>query len=364
MRAYPLESYFAQTMHHEHINAQLKVQHDSHLARPFEKNIIQHMATTEYRQFRAYLDQGDLRQAIQLAEIQSMSGPGNSEFWLTQLATALTRAKKYQEAVDAATRALASAPRAPWALLARATALRNQRNFKAALDDFREALAAGESRLEQRARTGCLECLAGMQRWDELLEQANEWLPGQDGYEWRARAYTGLGRNNEAVEEYRKWLQECPDNRNALWGLTELEIQREGLEPVISRLRRIARIPSRPQIYREIHASLLRRAGREDEAIKEYRNLLSSSGDIKAIRKQAFILAKSGRENEALPLLEEFLRIDPADPYAHASYIAASKRINEEKRARGFYFGLLQQHPDQKHLYGKIRRLGKKPDRS
>jgi tetratricopeptide (TPR) repeat protein len=76
-------------------------------------------------------------------------------------------------------------------------------------------------------------------------------------------------------------------------------------------------------------------------------------------KKQVFTMAKSGRENEAIPLLEEFLRDEPEDIYLNSSYIAACKRIGEAERAINFYQKLLSLFPDTKTLYGRIRTLYK-----
>jgi len=117
------------------------------------------------------------------------------------------------------------------------------------------------------------------------------------------------------------------------------------------------RIPSIPRVYREIYASLCRRAGKPEDALQEYEKLESGGVDPKIQRQQAFTLAKSGREKEALPLLEESLRADPNDKYLHASYKAACGRIGEVERAVNFYQALLGQHPGVKSLYGHIRRM-------
>ena len=68
-------------------------------------------------------------------------------------------------------------------------------------------------------------------------------------------------------------------------------------------------------------------------------------------------MARNGREREALPLLEDFLREEPRDMYLHSSYAAACKRVGKTERAINFYHELLGLYPDEKSLYGRIRKM-------
>jgi len=49
---------------------------------------------------------------------------------------------------------------------------------------------------------------------------------------WKVKALAGQDRLNEAIDACHRWLEIQPDNRRGMWALTELEIQRDGLEPV------------------------------------------------------------------------------------------------------------------------------------
>ncbi len=70
-------------------------------------------------------------------------------------------------------------------------------------------------------------------------------------------------------------------------------------------------------------------------------------------------MAKSGRETEAIPLLEEFLRLEPQDVYLNSSYVGACKRVDEAERGINFYNKLLGLFPQVKSIYGRIRTLQK-----
>jgi tetratricopeptide (TPR) repeat protein len=285
---------------------------------------------------------------------------GGSEFWLTQQAIALTLARQYRGAIEAADQALALAPLNIYALLARADARRGAGEFEPALADYEEAARRDDPRTAARAIAGQLECLAALKRWErvlELLPAGNERVPV---WRWRVRALRGLGRDAAALAACEEWLRASPDLPDALWQLTELEIARDGLEPVLERLGRLARIPSRPPIYGEIYASLCRRAGRAEAAVKTYAKLAAAAPDPRVLRQQAFALAKSGAEARAIPMMEELLRLKPDDMYLHSAYGAACDRAGRLEQALRFYEELLRLFPDQKGLYGRIKRIGRK----
>jgi tetratricopeptide (TPR) repeat protein len=173
---------------------------------------------------------------------------------------------------------------------------------------------------------------------------------------FEAAALAGLGRTQDALARCRRRLEIQPHLPAAVWQLAELEVASDGLEAALERYRRMARIPSLPPVYREVHASLARRAGRTEEAIRAY-DSIGDSGGSRVQRQRAFTLAKSGRDSEAIPLLEELLRQDPRDRYLHSSYGAACRRAGEIERAINFYNALLGLHPEEKGIYGRLSRL-------
>jgi Flp pilus assembly protein TadD len=145
-----------------------------------------------------------------------------------------------------------------------------------------------------------------------------------------------------------------------LWLTAEIEISCDGLDAVRERMGRMAKIPSKPPVYAEIYASLCRRAGIGDAAVEQYEKLQTRGDASRAIRQKAFILAKSGRENEAIGLMEELLRADLKDHFLHSAYGAACGRAGELDRAKSFYRELMDANPAEKGLYGRIRAIDKK----
>jgi tetratricopeptide (TPR) repeat protein len=301
------------------------------------------------------MDEGRLEDAARYAEAQ-LEGSEPNAFWLTQKAKARVRSSDYDVALQAGRRALELEPNNLYAVAVTADALLGKRLYQDALPYYEELLPS--SRLSRSGRRGVLECLSGMGQWERVLERLAEWRVSQEqALAWKVRALKALDRRSEALETCERWLELKPDFPAALWERTELEIQRDGLEAVRQKMGRTARIRSLPQVYREIYASLCRRAGQTEEAIKTYEQITATGAQTRIQKKQVFAMARNGKEREALPLLEELLRKEPKDIYLHSSYSAACKRIGEVERAIDFYNELLGLYPDEKGLYGKIKTL-------
>jgi tetratricopeptide (TPR) repeat protein len=314
--------------------------------------------SNQYSHYKDLLSQGQFGEAARFAEQAHHEGNPENPFWLTRQAAALTRAGECAQALTVAERALALSPANPYAVLCVAEALFGLNRSKEALDYY-ELIAADDShKAATVARKALLQCLAELRIWDRILELIGIWdMPPDQVYQWRVKALDGQERADEAIETCHQWLGKQPDAPRALWALTELEIRRDGLDAVLARMARLARIPSRPTIYKEIYASLCRRAGKPELALKQYEKIVHSTSNTSIHRKQAFALAKSGREPEAIALMEELLRLNPKDFYLHSAYIPACKRVKQLDRALAFYQKLLESHPEEKSLYGRMRKL-------
>jgi tetratricopeptide (TPR) repeat protein len=312
-----------------------------------------------YRDFQELYGQGRYPEAARYAEQETRKEPGSEHFWLTQQAKALIRASDYKSALEVGGRALALRPDDPFAVAVTADALLGLERLEDALPRFEELLRS--PRLLEKGRKGALACLGGLRRWSEVLERLAAWgSPEQDALPWRVKALSGLGRHEEALECCRRWLEVKPHHPPALWARTELEVRTQGLEAALQTMSRLARIPSLPGIYGEIYASLSRKAGRPEEAMKAYERIGAQGEQARIQKQKAFTLAKSGREPEAIVLLEELLKLEPGDRYLHASYAAACRRVGELERAINFYNQLLGRHPEERTLYGRIKGLQKK----
>jgi len=312
----------------------------------------------KYSQFIQLMRQKRYEQAFAFAERQYLLEEKQSIFWLTQQAVALNKASKCDKAHKIACQALDIQPANLYALEAAADALLGKGKYKEAQAHYKEIVSAQEERLKVRAQKGVLECLVHTRDWQEILNSITQWhLPEKENIRFKVKAYIGLKKYSEAEQTCRDWLKLMPDHPQALWELTELEIKRDGIDAVLFRLGKLVKIPSLAPVYKDIYASLCKRVGKYDLALKQYEKLETSGAQQRIQRKQVFILAKSGKEREAIPLLEELLRKNPADIYLNSSYSAACKRISQVERAVNFYIKLLQLFPEVKSLYGHKKRL-------
>jgi tetratricopeptide (TPR) repeat protein len=311
-----------------------------------------------YDDFKHLLRERRFREAVAFAEAQAFSAAESPTFWLNQQAIALLHWGRAAEAEKIAEQALARDPSAVYSLLIRSEAQLKYGAAASALAGFQEA--AHHSVVLARARKGILDSLLALRRFEEALIQISGWeLDAEVAYPSRVKALGGLGRFADAAAVCREWLGVSPDNRRALWLLCEIEYRMDGIEATLAKYEKLAKIPSRPPIYGELCAMLYRKSGDAQRAAGQYDRLAGKSGDPAIARRRAFALAKSGRESEALPLLEELLRSDPADRYVSNAYVAAARRVRCLDAAWKFYHELLARFPDQKQLYGRIRKIGK-----
>jgi tetratricopeptide (TPR) repeat protein len=321
------------------------------------------MQSAAFNEFKQFLQSRNYRDALALAQTQALNAPAGNGFWHAQQAVVFNRMKQFDKAREAAEKSLSIAPANPWTYGTLGDALSGEGNDSEAISAYENALAhaGNDARIGKRVAPRICERLLHAKKWGRL----RAFIPAaplreEDRLRFEAHAFRAEGRIDEALEACRRRLQHAPDNRDALWFMTEIEIEREGLEAVRARMGRLAKIPSRPPVYGEIYASLCRRAGVADEALKQYDKLQSRGGGKSAVRKKAFALAKSGKEREAIPILEELLRSDAHDYYVHKSYGAACARIGEIQRALSFYEELLSANPSEKALYGYSKALRKK----
>jgi tetratricopeptide (TPR) repeat protein len=318
---------------------------------------------TTYDKFKSYLRSRNYSAAFETAEREALKNPAQKVFWMNQQAIALINAGNTKEALEILKKALSIDPQNPWTLLFYSDARQKSGDITGALSGYEELL--GNEKLFRRAQRGVLECLIHLGEWNKTLDCISQWnLPPEESYKFQIQALTELKRTDEAFSLCNQWLQISPDNKSALWHLVMLEISRDGLETVCLKYERLAKIPSKPPIYGEIHAYLCKKSGKIDKAVNQYQKLQTKTQDPSILRKKAFALAKSGQELQAIPLLEELLRISPADTFLHSSYSAACDRSSNLERAWKFYHELLSLNPDDMRLFGRIKKIQKKLEES
>lgn len=314
------------------------------------------MFSERYLEYKKLISNKEYLKALLLAEEEHLRVSDGKVFWLVQQANALIKLKRISEAVAIAESALNVAPQNAWTLLTLAEAYRVNGDFARALELYEEVYLSLGS--EPAAKFGLLRCLVDKKDWERLLEKLSQIeLDEKEVLEYQLKAYSGLKDEAKVLLCVNRLLEICSEHRQALWEKTKIDIKREGMEGVLSKLARLVKIPSCALVYHELYAWVCKESGEMDKAISEYQRLVPSTSS--ALRQQAFALAKSGREQEAVPIMESLLSDNPSDVYVHSSYVAACTRISLQERAISFYSELLQKNPQQKNLYGCISRLRK-----
>lgn len=312
--------------------------------------------SSEYNEYRVLFRKGRYIEAAGFAETAYLEGNRNNPFWLTRQAVALIKIREYKESLEVAEKALSLNPSNPYSMLAVADALRGLKRTDEALRYYEEII--GDPKIMFFAQKGILSCLEEKKEWDEMLRRMGQWeMPKNSAFAWKVKALAGQKRWDEAIEICGQWLAVQPDLPQALWALTNLEIQRDGLESVLKKMGRFAKIPSRPSVYKEIYASLCKKAGKPELALKQYEKLTRTGSDIWNQRQQAFALKKSGKLSEAIPMMEELLKLDPKDYFIHTSYVSACKKSRQIARALKFYEELVESNPEEAKLYGRIKKI-------
>ncbi len=310
----------------------------------------------KYDEYRALFRKGRYIEAAGFAETAYLEGNQNNPFWLTRQAAALIKIREYKESLEVAEQALSLNPSNPYSMLAVADALRGLKRTDEALRYYEEIM--GDPKITFFAQKGILSCLEAKKDWDKMLGHMRKWeMPRNSAFVWKVKALAGQKRWDEAIEICGQWLAVQPDLPQALWALTNLEIQRDGLESVLKKMGRLAKIPSRPPVYKEIYASLCKRAGKPELALKQYEKLTRTGSDIWNQRQQAFALKKSGKLSEAIPMMEELLKFDPKDFFIHTSYVSACKKSHQIERVLKFYEELVELNPEETTLYGRIKNI-------
>ncbi len=312
------------------------------------------MANSEYLKYKKLFDQGRYQEAVRFAELRHLEGDPKNPFWLTRQAAALSRDQRYNEAFDVAQQALSLNPANPYSILAVADALAGLKRMDEAIIYYEEIV--GEKKVSFSARNQMLYCLGAKKEWDKILYLIKQWnIPENMMLKWKSKALEGQNRVDEGIKACKKWLEIEPDIPQGLWILTRLEVERDGLETVLKKMKRLSKIDSRPYVYKQIYASLCKTAGKAKLALKEYEKLSCTGSNINNLRNQAFSLAKTGRETEAIPLMTELLKINPDDFYIHNCYIAACGRMGQLEDALKFYKELFEANPAKNKLYGRIK---------
>jgi tetratricopeptide (TPR) repeat protein len=133
----------------------------------------------------------------------------------------------------------------------------------------------------------------------------------------RAEADDKRGADEEARQDYQRWLASDPSDRDAITSSIEFWESQRDFSKAIELLRTLHRTDAdSTAVFDRIALDLLR-AGRFEEAEKEARALSTSRPEDRAARRTlAAALDAQGRNDESRALLQKLIDEDPDDPAA------------------------------------------------
>ncbi|MBN1984040.1 MAG: hypothetical protein JW795_21095 [Chitinivibrionales bacterium] len=285
------------------------------------------MVSQKFARFCEVYNAAHFQEAAEFAGQQAGITDNYREFWLMQQAKALSKAGDYCAAFEAADQAVQIAPTDRFCHCARADAAVKVGKLDEALAEYAELL--NDPQLSARAQSRLLNCVNSMpDKSDQILQFFDHWQkPQSETFAWKVRALVVLKRHEEAHVVCQQWRALFPDDPETLAQIEELENDLD--------------------------------TGAESAVDGGQKTAATTHGDAAAptVRMQAFLLVKDGKEQEALPLFEELLRLNPKDNFVHNSYVAAVLRIPAAARADAFYAELIKRYPDEKLLCGRARKI-------
>lgn len=209
----------------------------------------------------------------------------------------------------------------------------------------------------------CYQKLGKQERALELVRLALEQSPKAE------RVLTGAGNvlraagcNEEALKCYRQALEVNPESRFALRQVIAMGRQSKGDEHLAKEIESLRRIPTRaknPYLY-ELLGDIRSAQGEVREAVAEYEAAFERDrSNVYLLKRLAFALAKTEKIDRAYELFKEALMKSPADFYLNQSFLSAAKKLHQEEDAHEFYQRLLRRYPNERRIYGRLRKLAK-----
>ena len=279
------------------------------------------------------LQRGDKKAAHETA-LQVLAEDPDQAVALTVVGMIALDKKQYDEAVENLKRALELVPSGYRAgRLARAYELAG--NLEKALAVLRQAL-------EQNPRDGF------------LLRQYNK-------LDQKAAAQSPLAETQGRSEPP---AADIPEEKDHFPYAEQMRAKLKGLEPsdAAAQLQKVIKVGERklnPYLYLLL-GDLHRERGDEEGAVEAYRQAYElDHQNLQALSQYLFALRRSGRKEDAWPLLKELLSWRPDDVTAKSSLLKDAGDLNIEEEAALFFEELLEKYPERKELFGAIRKLRK-----
>lgn len=307
---------------------------------------------TSYDEFKLLLKKGSFREASLVAKRAAEAGGRDAVFWCNQQAQALLKGNKPKEALRIALQVLENDPENCFAMLAAAEAHFLLGKIGDAQTYYHTA--SGCTATFEEGKKGIVNCLIKLKRFTDALDEMDG-CPrlGSFWFPLKIRALSGLGRIGEAVAECTRWLDGAPNDRTAQRVMFDLDVAYLGEDAALVKYETLAKTASKMSIYRVLKNELLQRCGKGDAVENK------KPAELFLLSRKAFTLAKTGRERDAVQLMEVVLRKDPCNEYVNNGYIAAARRIGYMVPAMKFYQELSRLHPEEQGLHHYVRKVSK-----
>lgn len=220
----------------------------------------------------------------------------------------------------------------------------------------------------------------------------------------RGRLLVRSGRREEALEVFRKLVQQRPGDDQLAEDVIEMQVDEGLLEEATRSARELIANTTDPyrKVLRRLRLGDIRElAGRRSEAVAIYSDVLKDVGaetwlerevlsqierafrkedDVASLKEQyeklleayprrvgvrrgyARVLADTGEGEEALEAFREILKITPGDRGNQEAFIALFVRLEDYEGALGQLESLIEQHPGDPELYVQLAQLAAKTE--
>ncbi len=243
-----------------------------------------------------------------------------------------------------------------------------QKQYAEAVENLRKAfeLVPGGYRAGRLARA--YELAGDLEKAMAVLREALQHNP-RDGFllrqhnklEQKAAVELPAGKNQGQAKPP---ALSMPEEKDHFPYAEQMRAKLQGLEPseAAAQLQKVIKIGERklnPYLYLLL-GDLHREAGDEQIAVEAYRQAYElDPQNTQALSQYLFSLRRSGRKNDAWPLLKELLTRRPDDVTAKSSLLKDAGELNKEEEAASFFEELLEKYPERKELFGAIRKMHK-----
>ncbi len=302
---------------------------------------------------------GNYARAIALFE-EAIESQGSTPFLLSNLGHSFLLAGDLVQARGVLEEAIARDPKNTFARSFLAGVAEKEGRAKEQIELLSEVVAISPDDLLGRVNLAW--ALLKSKKSKEALEHA-EWLfsraePSPKAFKTAAAVFKAAGRLDDARAAFKKLLSISPNDGFAMKELLELGEGEKGgkLHEIENLLKLPANKANRELLFARV--KYLESAGDVEAAAKAAAEIVAAfPDDIKVKTAFTYLLVRVKRYADALPLLGELLKLNPKDYYLHNTVLRCAKESGGLEGAYALYTELIREHPAEKALFGRRRRI-------